>query len=355
MNASADTIAGLPRLLGYRMPAEWEPHAATWLTWPRRDGISFPGGFKAIPDIWARMVALLAPGEEVHINTYDAAQRRSIVALLKKHGLGKLLDRRIYLHPFPAYEPWCRDHGPIFVKGPKGLAVVDWIYNAWGGKYPPFELDDAVAGKVATHLGMPRFTPPLVLEGGSIDVDGAGNLLTTSACLLNPNRNPQLAQTQIEAALRDYLGVENILWLGDGIAGDDTDGHVDGIARFVAPGTVLAAVEDYPEDANYGVLQANLALLRKMRGAGGKKLKVRPLPMPGPVEWKGERMPASYANFYVGNEVVLLPVFDDPNDERAARILAECFPSRRIEPILARELINGLGAFHCVTQQQPAG
>jgi len=355
MKPSADAIAGLPRTQGYAMPAEWEPHAATWLTWPRRDGISFPAGFGAIPGIWARMAELLAPGEEVHINTFDAAHRKDITAVLKKQGLGDLLGERIHLHAFPAYEPWCRDHGPIFVRGKKGLAVVDWIYNAWGGKYPPFDLDDAVPRHVAKLLGLPRFTPPLVMEGGSIEVDGAGNLLTTTSCLLHPNRNPQLAQTQIEAALRDYLGVENVLWLGDGIAGDDTDGHIDDIARFVAPGTVLTAVEEDPDDENYNVLQANLELLRGMKGADGQPLKVLELPMPGPIEWEGERLPASYANFYIGNEVVLLPVFDHPNDGRAVEILAKCFPTRRIEPIDSRDLINGLGAFHCVTQQQPKG
>lgn len=351
--SATDPISGLPSSFGYRMPAEWEPHAATWLTWPRREGISFPAGFDGIPAVWARMVELLAPGEEVHLNTFDQAHREEIFAVLEAHGLADLLNDRVFLHDFPAYEPWCRDHGPIFVRNEKGVAVVDWIYNAWGEKYPPYELDDAIPRHVAEWLGLKRFTPPMVLEGGSIEVDGTGNLLTTQSCLLNPNRNPGWVQTQIEAALRDYLGVENILWLGDGIVGDDTDGHIDDLTRFVAPGTVVTAVEEDPEDENYNVLRANLELLRGMTDMDGKPLRIIELPMPDPVFCEGERMPASYANFYIGNEVVLLPVFGHAQDEQAQAVLQECFPTRQVVGIMATDLINGLGAFHCVTQQQP--
>jgi agmatine deiminase len=372
----------LPRELGYRMPAEWEPHRATWLTWPRRDGISFPGRFDTIPQYWVRMVELLSAHEEVHINAFDAEHETEIRQRLG--GSRGLEHDRVFLHRFPAYEPWCRDHGPIFVTrdaaatahstttltslpfAPGGtssigrapsleLAVVDWGYNAWGGKYPPYDLDDAVPQHVARYLGVPLFQPAMVLEGGSIDVNGRGTLLTTEACLLNPNRNPHLTRDQIEQTLRDYLGVAKILWLGDGIAGDDTDGHIDDLARFVNTTTVVTVVEDDPADANFKPLQDNLRRLRGMTDQDGQPLKLVTLPMPRPLYHEGQRLPACYANFYIGNSVVLVPTFDDPNDEPALATLQTLFPDRRVAGIAAIDLIWGLGAFHCVTQQQPIG
>lgn len=334
------------------MPAEWAPHRATWLTWPRREGISFPNRFEPVPAIWARMCALLSPGEEVHINYFSEEQEREIRAALEQAGLK--IGQRIFLHNFPAYEPWCRDHGPIFVKNGDRIAVVDWDYNAWGGKYPPCDLDDAVPQRVAALLGLPLFEPHMVLEGGSIEVDGAGTLLTTEACLLNPNRNPDLTKAEIEQRLCDYLGVEKILWLGEGIVGDDTDGHVDDIARFVDEQTVLAAVEEDPADDNYRLLQDNRRRLESLSTAKGEPLRVIELPMPKPVSIEGQRVPASYANFYIANEVVLLPVFGQRNDECARAIVQECFPTRRVVALDSRDLIWGLGSFHCVTQQQPA-
>ncbi|HMC22032.1 MAG TPA: agmatine deiminase family protein [Thermoanaerobaculia bacterium] len=328
------------------MPAEWAPHRATWLTWPRREGISFPNRFDAVPQVWARMCAILSPGEEVHINFFSEAHEQEIRAALAKAGLK--VGQRIFLHHFPAYEPWCRDHGPIFVKNGDRLAVVDWDYNAWGGKYPPSDLDDAVPQRVADLLGLPLFQPRMVLEGGSIEVNGASMLLTTEACLLNPNRNPDLTKAEIEQRLRNYLGVEKILWLGEGIVGDDTDGHIDDIARFVDERTVVAAIEEDPADENYDLLREN-----RRRLESEKALRIIDLPMPGPVFLEGQRLPASYANFYIANEVVLLPVFGHRNDERARAILQNCFPTRRVVPMDSRDLIWGLGSFHCATQQQP--
>jgi agmatine deiminase len=274
-----------------------------------------------------------------------------VQALLAAAGVP--LDR-VRLHEVLTDDAWMRDHGPTFITRGAELALVDWIYNAWGGKYPPWENDDRVPRALEALLGAPRFAPGLVLEGGSIDVDGAGTLLTTEQCLLNPNRNPGRSRADIERALCDYLGARRILWLGDGILGDDTDGHVDDLTRFVAPATVVTVVEDDPADANYAALRDNLQRLRTMRDAGERPLRIVTLPMPTPVEYDGQRLPASYANFYIGNAVVLVPVFDCANDARALATLREVFPTRRVVGITATDMVWGLGAFHCVTQQQPA-
>ncbi len=351
----ASNSAATPRKLGYRMPAEWEPHAATWLTWPRRAGASFPGGYDEMSRYWVRMAALLSRYEDVHVNTFDdevAAEIREHVARSRE-----IAGERVFLHPIPAYEPWCRDHGPIFLTRDAGdrreLAVVDWGYNAWGGKYPPFDLDDAVPRHVALLLGVPLFEPGIVLEGGSIDVNGRGTLLTTESCLLNPNRNPRLARGEIEQFLRDYLGVTKILWLSGGIAGDDTDGHIDDLARFVNPTTVVTVVEDDASDENFAPLQENLRRLRTMADQSGKPLTVVTLPMPRPKYHEGQRLPACYANFYIANGVVLVPTFDDAADAQAVATLQQLFPDHRIAGVPSLDLIRGLGAIHCVTQQQP--
>jgi agmatine deiminase len=337
------------------MPAEWEPHAATWLTWPRRDGISFPGRFQAIPGYWIRMAELLSPHEQVHINVFDESHEREVMAVLSQSTT--LVRDRVFLHRFPAYEPWCRDHGPIFVTRPAQqgteLAVVDWDYNAWGGKYPPFDLDDAIPRHVARYLGLPLFQPGIVLEGGAIDVNGQGTLLTTEACLLHPNRNPNLDRPDIERHLREFLGVRKILWLGQGIAGDDTDGHVDDLARFVDPSTVVAVVEQDRTDENFEPLRDNLRRLEHMTDQDNRPLRIVTLPMPSPLFHEGQRLPACYANFYIANNVVLLPTFNDPNDSRAIETLRQLFPQRQVIGIPSLDLIWGLGAFHCVTQQQP--
>jgi agmatine deiminase len=352
MNAISPDTTLTPRALGFRMPAEWERHEATWLTWPRPEGISFPDAFETIPALWADLAQLLTEGEQVHINVFSPGHEKDIRAALKKTEAP--VDKRIHLHPFPAYEPWCRDHGPIFVRNERELAVVDWHYNAWGDKYPPCDLDDAIPQHAAKLLGLRLFSPPMILEGGSIEVNGAGTLLTTEACLLNKNRNPDLSKEEIEHYLREYLGVEQILWLGEGIVGDDTDGHIDDLTRFVDVTTLVTIMEEDPADENYALLLENRKRLGAMRDPHGKPWNIVELPTPGRIERKGQRLPASYANFYIANEVVVVPGFDHPNDARAREILQRLFASRRVVVRPALDLIWGLGAFHCITQQQPA-
>ena len=333
-----------PTALGYRMPAEWHPHAATWLSWPRPDGISFPDRYDEVLPTLGGMVRALAPHERVNINC-----RNDEIEAIARKTVGKV--RNVFYHRIPSYEPWCRDHGPIFVKRGRKLAVVDWGYNAWGGKYPPYDDDDAVPQRIAELLGLPLFQPGIIMEGGSLDVNGQGLLLTTEACLLNKNRNPKLTKRQIENCLKSHLGVTKVLWLGDGIVGDDTDGHVDDLTRFVSATTVITVVEDDPKDENYAPLQENLKRLRAMKDLQ----RIVELPMPGFVEYNGQRLPASYANFYIANDVVLLPTYrHKQNDRRAQEILQALFLDRRVVPMDSTNLVWGLGSFHCLTQQQPA-
>jgi agmatine deiminase len=343
-----------PAALGYRMPAEWERHAATWLSWPHKEA-SWPGQLDSIPPIWAAIVRALVAGEDVAILVNDAAPAAQVRALLVRAGVP--LDR-VRLYEVPTDDAWIRDHGPIFVTrrtgSRAGLALVDWKYNAWGGKYPPWDRDDRVPLAVAQLLGVDAFSPGIVLEGGSIDVDGQGTLLTTEACLLNPNRNPQLGRGEIEQYLCDYLGVRRVLWLGEGIVGDDTDGHVDDLTRFVAPGVVVTVLEDNPRDENHARLQDNYRRLQSMHDAHGRTLRIVSLPMPEPIFYDGTRLPASYANFYIGNAAVLMPVFGGRRDAEALATLRSLFPGRQVVGINAVDLVWGLGAFHCVTQQQPA-
>ncbi len=332
------------------MPAEWELHTATWLSWPRREGISFPDAYDRVMPTFRAMVEAIAESEPVNINVCNGAHEAEARAVLEG-----VAPECITYYQIPTNEPWCRDHGPIFLvreEEPR-LAIVDWDYNAWGGKYPPCDLDEVVPTRVGEKLGLPVFYPKMILEGGSIELNGAGALLTSEACLLNPNRNPSLGRIEIEQRLRDYLGVREILWLGDGIEGDDTDGHIDDLTRFVGERTVLTVVEKNPDDSNYTPLQENRERLRDLT-VGGRKLEIIELPMPGKIIRDKQVLPASYANFYIANETVLLPVFQDPNDAAAIEVLQAAFPKRRVIPIDCRELIWGLGAFHCLTQQQPA-
>jgi len=343
-------LSQTPAALGYRMPAEWEPHAATWLSWPRREGISFPESFDRVLPVLRAMVEALIESEHICINVCNGAHEAEARSVL-----GGLPMERVTFYRIPTNEPWCRDHGPIFLTRDRDpqLAVVDWDYNAWGNKYPPFNLDEVVPTRVAEVLKVPVFYPHMILEGGSIEVNGAGALLTTESCLLNKNRNPNLSRDEIEERLRDYLGVRDILWLGDGIAGDDTDGHIDDLARFVSERTVVAVVEEDRDDENYQLLQKNLACLRQMK-IGKDSIEMLTLPMPKKIMREELRLPASYANFYIANSCVLVPTFADSADELALSVLRECFPHRRVIGIDCRELVWGLGTFHCLTQQQPA-
>lgn len=344
-----------PASLGYRMPAEWEPHVGTWFSWPRPEGISFPGKYETVPPVYAALLRELVQVEEVHLNVWHAEMERWVRDLLRAE---KVPLARIHFHHFPAYEPWCRDHGPLFlVRDRNGIherAVVDWDYNAWGGKYPPYDLDDAIPQHVAHLRQLPLFSPGFIMEGGSLEVNGQGTVLTTEACLLNPNRNPNRSRAEIEQALRDFLGVSQILWLGDGIVGDDTDGHIDDLARFLNPNTIATVVEQDPQDANFEILQENLKRLHTMKDPSGKPFRIVELPMPRAIEHDGQRLPASYANFYIANGIVLLPTYRDPNDTLALEILQREMPQHRVIGIDSTELIWGLGSFHCISQQEPA-
>jgi agmatine deiminase len=340
-----------PKNLGYHFPAEWEKHSATWLSWPHNKA-SWPGKIEKMYAGYIQFIKALTEGEMVNINVNDEAMKMKVISRLKKEGVA-LNKINFFMHP--TNDAWCRDHGPAFLvnRKEKKRMIVDWNYNAWGGKYPPFDLDDVIPTLIAKHYKIPVVNPGIIMEGGSVEFNGKGTLLTTSACLLNKNRNPHLNQKQIEEYLINYYGVEHILWIGDGIAGDDTDGHVDDITRFVNADTVLTVMEENKNDENHEPLEGNLKALKKMRLQDGKQLNVVELPMPSPVIYEGQRLPASYANFYIGNDVVAVPVFNDKNDERALEIIQKYFPSRNVIGIDSTDIIWGLGSFHCLSQQEP--
>ncbi|MFD2034096.1 agmatine/peptidylarginine deiminase [Belliella marina] len=341
-----------PRELGYSFPAEFAPHAATWLSWPHKEA-SWPGKIDTIYPSYANFIKELAAEEEVHINVSD--EKMKAFALRHLEVVGADLNK-VFFHYFPTNDAWCRDHGPAFLTNPlsdQPKALVKWNYNAWGGKYPPFDLDNKIPHHIAKLRDIPCFTPGIIMEGGSIEVNGNGTLLTTEACLLNPNRNPHLSKSQIERYLEDYYGVGNILWLGDGIEGDDTDGHIDDLTRFVNGDTVVTVVEHNKKDVNYKPLQDNTKLLQKLRLENGKQMNVVELPMPAPILYEDMRLPASYANFYIANNLVVVPTFRDANDDKALEIIASCFPDRKVTGIDSLDLIWGLGSFHCLSQQEP--
>ncbi|MDW8436490.1 MAG: agmatine deiminase family protein [Chloroherpetonaceae bacterium] len=347
-----------PRELGYKLPPEWAHHDATWFSFPHKRE-TWPD--KPLEPIWATFIEFfrfLAPSEEVHINVLDEKMEFDIREMVAKSGIERDAISNIHYHRFPTNDAWCRDHGPMFVLRRNGdkveKAVIDWGYNAWGNKYPPFDLDDQIPTRIAEMKHLPVFYPNIVLEGGSIDVNGKGCLLTTTSCLLNPNRNPHLSQAEIETYLKDYLGVTKILWLGDGIAGDDTDGHIDDITRFVAPDVIVTALEDDPADENYEPLKENYERLKTFTDQDGKPFNIITIPMPSPVYEQGQRLPASYANFYIANDVVLAPTYRCPNDAKALEILQKCFPTRRVQGVDCADLIWGLGAIHCVTRDEPS-
>lgn len=350
-----------PRELGYRMPAEWERHQATWLAWPHNPE-DWPGKFAPIPWLYAEIVRLLSEREQVHILVDDArAEKRAHGMLLRA---GATLDRVLF-HQWPTDRVWTRDSGPIFVRNPEGqVAITNWHFNAWA-KYDDWRLDDQVPARATELLGLPAWKPTvsladgprrLVLEGGSIDTNGVGVLLTTEECLLSEvqQRNPGVSREQLEEAFHDYLGIDQVLWLNRGVAGDDTHGHVDDITRFVAPSTIVTAVEPNISDPNHEPLAENLQRLKAARTLDGKQFTIVELPLPRPVVFRGQRLPASYANFYLANGLVLMPTFHDPNDRIALSILGELFPDREVIGIHSVDLIWGLGALHCMTQQQPA-
>ena len=340
-----------PAALGYRMPAEWEPHAATWLAWPheRRD---WPGKLAAIPWVYGEVVRALVPGERVRILVDDAASERRARRLLTRVGVDL---GRVDFFRFPTDRSWTRDYCPLFVRGDGGdVALTSWRFNGWA-KYPNWRRDNAVPGRIARRLERRIWDVDVVLEGGSIDVNGRGTLLTTEECLLSPvqARNPGMSRGDLERVLGEHLGVRKVLWLGEGIVGDDTHGHVDDLARFVDPRTVVAVSEEDPADANHARLRDNLDRLRGMTDQDGASLRIVTLPMPAPLFLDGQRLPASYANFYVGNAVVLVPTFNDAHDRQALSTLAELFPGRRVVGIHAVDLVWGLGTLHCMTQQEP--
>jgi agmatine deiminase len=353
-------------LAAYRMPAEWAPHIATYLVWPHNLE-TWPGKFEKIPPLFAQMAAAIAHFEPVRILVNDATMiadvREMIANAPTPDGSPARLDR-VDLIAIPTNDSWVRDHGPIFVNRranhqadarvdlPAQVAL-DWRFNSWGEKYGRYDLDDVVPRRLGEHYGFEVIEPGIVLEGGSIDVNGAGSLITTEACLLNKNRNPSMSRAEIETYLKVYLGVTNILWLGDGIAGDDTDGHIDDLARFVNPHAIVTVVEEDPDDANYRVLADNIARLRSLRDEDGRAFTIETMPMPPALHYDGARLPASYANFYIVNRGVIVPTFECAADAIALAILERLFPGRRVVGIPATDLVWGLGAVHCLTQQHP--
>jgi agmatine deiminase len=336
---------------GFSFPAEWHPHTATWLSWPHKEE-SWPGKIVTIYPRYCEFIKALTEGELVRINVKDEQ-----MAAFAKEQL-QLVDcdlKRVEFFEFETNDAWCRDHGPAFLinQETRQKAIVDWGYNAWGDKYPPFDLDDVIPTKIGRHFGLPVYHPGIVMEGGSVDFNGNGTILTTTACLLNKNRNPHLNQQQIEAYLHNYYGAEQILWLGDGIVGDDTDGHIDDITRFVNEDTVVTVIEKNKADENYHILQENLQMLKAMRLLNGKQLNIIELPMPNPVIYEGQRLPASYANFYIGNMAVVVPTYRCDKDDKALEIIQGCFPDRKVIGIDSTDIIWGLGSFHCLSQQEP--
>lgn len=341
----------------FYMPPEWAVHEATWLSWPHKEA-SWPGKFGPVPDVFATIAALLCRYETVHINVLDDGMEGDARELIRSRVESGEDMCRICFHHIPTDDAWCRDHGPNYVHCRQADAlqkvVVDWEYNAWGGKYEPYDNDNSVPEKVAAMQGLRVVKPGMVLEGGAIDVNGKGLLLTTESCLLNSNRNPSMTKEEIEGKLRYYLGIEKVLWLKDGIAGDDTDGHVDDMARFVDERTVVIAVEDDADDENFEILQENYRLLQECTDVQQNPLQIVKLPMPDPVYYQNERLPASYANFYIANRQVLVPTYRCSKDRVALDVLKRRFPSREVTGIDCTDLVWGLGAIHCVTHEEPA-
>ncbi len=354
-----------PHALGYSMPAEWNKHAATWISWPHNVA-DWPGKFQPIPYVYAEIVRHLSSVEDVHILVNNEFMEQRATAILLRAGANLA---RIHFHQWHTNRVWMRDSGPIFIKNAEGaLAITNWKFNAWGKQEDPakYQYDDQIPCHVAKLYAMRQWDPTItlpdgtehriVLEGGSIDTNGAGILLTTEECLLSDvqQRNAGLSREQLESAFDNYLGIDQVIWLNRGCAGDDTHGHVDDITRFVAENTIVTAVEHNTHDENHLPVAENLDRLRSARNLSGKHFDIIELPMPAPVTYNGTRLPASYANFYIANDLVIVPTFNDPNDRHALNILADCFPTRTVTGINCSDFIWGLGALHCMTQQEPA-
>ncbi|ALS25876.1 agmatine deiminase [Paenibacillus sp. 32O-W] len=339
-----------PRDLNYRMPAEWAPHIRTFISWPVRDSMCYPEQYEQVCQGYAEIIAAIAEFEPVTVvvNPDDLEKVSRLFA-----------GNRIECLPIEHNDAWLRDNGPTFVVNDEGgLAGVNWRFNAWGGKYSPWDLDDAVAPQILRHVGVRQFDAPLVMEGGSIHTDGEGTLLTTEECLLNPNRNPQLSREQIEAHLRNFVNAERIIWLKRGLSGDETDGHVDNVACFAAPGKVILQVCDDPDDENYAITQENLKILQEAVDAKGRRLEVIPIQQPPKAFYDGARLTLSYLNFYFVNGGIILPVFGgaaEETDRMAQQVLSETFPDRRIRTVNGMAIIREGGNVHCTTQQMPAG
>lgn len=341
-----------PKSLGYYFPAEFAPHASTWLSWPHKEA-SWPGKIDAIFPSYTACIKSLARFEKVNINVCDEAMQKKASDLLVAADVDM---KMISLHLHPTNDAWCRDHGPAFLlhrTDPGKRAIIDWDYNAWGNKYPPFDLDDVIPTLIGKKLGLPVYNPGIVMEGGSVDFNGAGTVITSTACLLNPNRNPHLNKSEIERYLMDFYGQDQVLWVDEGIVGDDTDGHIDDTVRFVNEDTVITVVEDKKDDDNYALLQHNLKQLKQMRLLNGKQLNILEIPMPDPVIYEDQLLPASYANFYIANKQVIVPTYRCEKDDKALALIQSCFPDREIVGIDSTEIIWGLGSFHCLSQQEP--
>jgi len=341
-----------PKQLGYKFPAEFDLHSATWLSWPHKKE-SWPGKIDAIFPSYSLFIKELTKGEKVCINVADEAMKDFAVGHLRKAEVD-LSKVEFFFHP--TNDAWCRDHGPAFLINPlaeQKKVIVDWGYNAWGNKYPPFELDDIIPTLIGAKLNIPVYHPGIVMEGGSVEFNGKGTLLTSRSCLLNPNRNPHLNQSQIEDYLSNFYGIDQVLWIDEGIVGDDTDGHIDDTVRFVNEDTVVTVIEKNKNDDNYNLLQNNLKQLQQMRLINGKPLNIIELPMPDELIYEGQRLPCSYANFYIANKSVIVPTFRCKNDDTALSIIQLCFPQREVIGIDSTDIIWGLGSFHCLSQQEP--
>lgn len=387
------TLTGTPLQHGFTFPAEWTRHSGTWFSWPRPEGISFPTKYHTVPASMASIIREIAPRETVHLNVPNENYERIVREQLIAHGVSRRFfgpqtplegtpgtRSRIRFHYIKTNESWCRDHGPAVVvrrkpgssgRGGKEFAIVDWGFNAWGGKYPPYDSDDAVPTRIAEEFAAAKapgfagvFYPrhkgePIVMEGGSVEFNGKGTVLTSESCLLNPNRNPGMSKKQVENALKNYYGQSHVVWLGDGIVGDDTDGHIDDLARFIGPRTIVTTVEADPKDDNFKPLRDNLRRLELTRDQDGRPFVIITIPMPAKLEHEGQRLPATYANFYFVNGALLVPTYGDRRNDRLAletlqRTLVAIGQKHKVVGIDCRELIWGLGSIHCLSQQIPA-